>query len=120
MGKPVTKYDFDANFNKAKVIALSEKIRKYITDKHGVSTNIWAIQPWQVDFQIITSQSDLSDIVSGVYAIEEVVHVSLDVQGSRAILLHVILSEDWYVEEDKGSKKHGRRAHPEAEGGALA
>lgn len=118
--KDSSEYEFDVHFDKAKMIALSESL-KNVLEKDGVTANLWAMEPWQVTFDVRTSRSSMETAIHAVYKLPEVMMVSMGIEpGTKLVLMRIALSPRWFIEEEKKNGAEGKRRHPEAEGGSLA
>jgi len=114
----LSKYDFESDFDKEKVVKLANDIGCWLNGQ-GIGAVMWKIQPWAVVFKVATARDDISEIICNVYLRKEVMHVELSVEpNTRILLLSVFLQERWFVEEKKNVQN--RKQHPEAEGGTLA
>lgn len=113
-------YDYDANFDKKRIVELAKKIQLQLNGA-GVSSGIWKIQPWEIGFLMQTQRADLADIIFPVYMMAEVVHVHLDVDlATKWPILTVSLHPQWFLQEKSDAKSPLRKLHPESEGGSLA
>lgn len=118
--KGASEYEFEEHFDKAKMVALSGSIRK-VLEGEGITANLWAMEPWQVTFDVRTSRSSMETAIHAVYKLPQVMTVTMGIElGTKLFLMRVALSPRWFIEEEKKNGKAGKRAHPEAEGGALA
>ena len=100
-----SQFEYDANFDKAKVIALAVELREFL-GKAGISNQLWSIQPWMVSIQVSTSRGDLSDVVCEVYKRPEVMHVMFSIEpNTRVMLLNVFLTERWFIDERPRSEE---------------
>ena len=113
-----SQYEFETHFEKSKLVALSESIKKDLNGT-GATVTLWAIEPWRLAYTVATSRGDMSELLAVAYKRPEVFHVTMGVEpNTRQITINVHLTERWFVEE----KEHGKasKRHPEAEGGSLA
>jgi hypothetical protein len=114
----VSEFEYSAHFDKDKMASLAESIRKDLVDE-GVTANLWSMEPWKLSFDVRTARSDYSTLLCKIYKRPEVMTVSMGVEpGTRLIMMHVALSERWFVDEKRNGQASKR--HPEAEGGSLA
>lgn len=118
--KDASEYEFEEHFDKAKMIALAEALKKAL-ETEGLTANLWAMEPWRVTFDVRTARSSMEGAIHAIYKLPEVMMVSMGVEpNTKLVLMHIALSARWFIEEERKNGKASQRKHPESEGGALA
>jgi hypothetical protein len=115
----MSEYDYLLHFDKAKMVALSESIKKELVAE-GLTANLWSMEPWKLAFDVRSAMSDFASVIHKIYQRPEVTTVSMGVEpGTRLVMIHISLSERWFIAEEKKNGKASKR-HPEDAGGDLA
>ena len=109
----MSEFEFQAEFNKDKLINLSEKIRKYLVNERSITAPLWQINPWLLAYKIITDKPDLTTEIYQIWKLPEVMNVQLLVEPlQRIVILQVHLGEKWFVGEENDGPKP-QKTHPE-------
>ena len=115
--EPASDYEYEAHFDKAKVVALADKVMNGLK-KAGIPCELWKIQPWMIAFHIEPPKPDLTEAVAGLYSLQEVMQVEQSIEpNTRVRIIAIHLEPRWFVQKDtenKGEdKKPARKRHPE-------
>lgn len=112
----VNEFEF-AEFEKGKIVSLAKEIIAF-SKEEGITTALWAIQPWQIVLKIQTSRTDdqFTEVMFKVYQKWDqvgAVGIAID-HVARAQLLQIHLNEKWFKEkEGHGPIGTQEKKHPE-------